>query len=114
MSVKDIDDTFKVEATEASLILLPKVIVLTSDLPSSREILQPFEPVLDAIDQSKYPAHIVIKAMETVSNAIGDMGEKKGRVVRPAKQVAIYTSNSYLSLCTNIYQSGAHASNDGA
>jgi len=86
VSVKDIDDTFKVEAMEASLKLLQKVIGLTSDLASSKEIFQPFEPVLDAIDRSKYPVHIV-KAMETVASAIGDMGEKQGRVVRPAKQV---------------------------
>merc|ERR1719234_2979491 len=54
VSVKDIDEKFKVEA----------------------------------IDQSKYPAHIV-KAMETLTSAIGDMGQKKGRVVRPSKQVAM-------------------------
>ena len=87
VSVKDIDEKFKVEAMEASLKLLQKVTGLTSDLSSSREIFQPFEPVLEAIDRSKYPAHIV-KAMETVTSTIGDMGQKKGRVVRPAKQVA--------------------------
>merc|ERR1712037_116478 len=86
VSVKDIDDTFKVGAMEASLKLLQKVIGLTSDLASSKEIFQPFEPVLDAIDRSRYPVHIV-KAIETVASAIGDMGEKQGRVVRPAKQV---------------------------
>ena len=101
VSVKDIDDTFKVEAMEASLKLLQKVIGLTSDLASSKEIFQPFEPVLDAIDRSKYPVHIV-KAMETVASAIGDMGEKQGRVVRPAKQVAILSSSSGLSLSINI------------
>ena len=86
VSVKDLDDAFKVEATEACLKLLQKVIAATGDVSSAREIFQPFEPVLEAIDKSKYPAHIV-QAMENVTSTISNMGQKKGRVVRPAKQV---------------------------
>merc|ERR1719273_2778068 len=86
VSVKDLDDKFKVEATEACLKLLQKVIATTGDVSSAREIFQPFEPVLEAIDKSKYPVHIV-QAMENVTSTISNMGQKKGRVVRPAKQV---------------------------
>ena len=91
VSVKDIDDSFKVEAMEACLKILQKVVGLSSDLSSCRELFQPFEPVLDAIDWSKYPAHIV-QAREKVSIAISNMGQKKGRVVRPAKQVTCQIS----------------------
>merc|ERR1712013_503848 len=64
VSVKDIDDSFKVEAMEACLKILQKVVGLSSDLSSCRELFQPFEPVLDAIGWAKYPAHSARKGVK--------------------------------------------------
>ena len=86
VSVKDVDDTFKVAVIEATLKLLQKVLELYRDLASAKELFAPFLPVLVAIPRAHYPPHVVT-AFGEVDCLLGQLCDKSGGVVRPAKQV---------------------------
>jgi len=88
VSFKDVDDKFRVVAMEATLKLLLKVLGMYKDLPSSKELFSTFPTVLAAIDRTPYPAHVVA-AFAEVDTALGQLGDKAGRVVRPARPVAM-------------------------
>jgi len=88
VSFKDVDNNFRVVAMEAALKLLLKVLGMYKDLPSSKELFSTFPAVLAAIDRAPYPAHVVA-AFTEVDVALGELGDKAGRVVRPARPVAM-------------------------
>ena len=88
VSFKDVDNNFRVVAMEAALKLLLKVLGMYKDLPSSKELFSTFPAVLAAIDRAPYPAHVVA-AFTELDVALGELGDKAGRVVRPARPVAM-------------------------
>ena len=86
VSVKDIDDIFKVAVIEAALKLLQKTLELYRDLASAKELFAPFLPVLAAIPRAHYPPHVVT-AFGEVDTLLGRLCDKAGGVKRPDKQV---------------------------
>jgi len=86
LSLVPIDNQFKVDAIHSTLKLVVKVLDLYKETPACKELLNPLVEVCQFINIEYLPSALA-ELLSTVKSS--SFPEKKGKVVKPQKQVAM-------------------------